>query len=113
VTDYGGLGGVWGGRERNHGDEFENAAERALGKRIRESDDVACALWCALANSDWTHKASGDTAGYSFRAAGDLVAAIRGKGDYMDWYCCGGCPAITDEIEKAMAAEGWTWEPTP
>lgn len=88
MTDFGGLGGLKDGRSLNIRDAFEVAVQRSLGAKIIADDDTAKAMWCALANVDWTHK-NGDTAVYSFRAAGDLVAAVRGSGNYMDWYCCG------------------------
>lgn len=118
MTEFGGLGGVPAGRALNEADAFEMAVNRALGDRIRESDETASAMWSALANMDWQHT-NGDTAGYSFRAAGDLVAAVRGSGDYMDWYCSGPLAYVSDEILTALAAEGWSpvieeaiWGPT-
>lgn len=109
MAHYGGLGGVSNGRKLDEEDAFEVAVNRALGDRIRGDKKVAQDMWCALANLGWKHS-NGDTAEYSFRAAGDLVAAIRGEGDYMDWYCNGEFPRVTDEIGRALAAEGWTQE---
>jgi hypothetical protein len=106
MIEYGGWGGVSGGRAPDPGDAFEAAVERALGARIRADDEAARAMWSALANVDWRH-AGGDTAGYSFRAAGDLVAAIRGAGDYLDWYCCGPYATIRADIADALRTEGW------
>jgi hypothetical protein len=107
-NDYGGWGGLWDGRGINKDDAFEMAVNRVYGDLVRANDGAACDVWCALANVDWKHE-SGDTASYSFRAAGDLVAAIRGKGMYIDWYCCGDYPRVTSEFAQAMANEGWTY----
>jgi hypothetical protein len=109
MTTYGGLGGIAGGRGIDPQDEFEMAVERALGSWIRGSRENAALMWCALSNVDWFHK-NGDVAGYSFRAAGDLVAAIRGEGDYMDWYCSGPYGYVDEYISDAMEKEGWTYK---
>jgi hypothetical protein len=107
MSDFGGLGGYAGGisLEDCSGDLFVAALNRACGEQIRNGSGAE--VWSALANVDWKHE-NGDTAGYSFRAAGDLIAAIKGSGDYMDWYCSGPYATVADWIEEAMAKEGWT-----
>ena len=101
---YGGLGGVPAGRPFDPEDAFEAAVARALDL---SDDDIAAEMWGALANQPWQHE-NGDTADYSFRAAGDLVAAIRSVPgeDYMTWYCSGR-EVVTPRIAEALAKEGW------
>lgn len=106
MADYGGLGGLKDLREINKEDAFEAAVNRALGDHIRTDDEVCRRMWSALANQGWHHD-NGDTAAYSFRAAGDLIAAIRGQGNYMDWYCSGPYESVSEKIKDAMAKEGW------
>lgn len=100
---------------------FEQAIERQLGDRIRADEAAGVLLWSALANVIWTHPDWKDHfhpdlenlsykeegVGYSFRAAGDLVAAIRRQGNYMDWYCSGNYAVVDPIIGEALAREGW------
>lgn len=103
------LGGIAGGRCWGllPDDPFEAAVEKSLGAAMRADDAVCAALWSALANITWTH-ASGQTVAYSFRAAGDLITAVLGRGNYLDWYCCGPVATVREDIRAALAGEGWT-----
>jgi hypothetical protein len=120
MTYFGGMGGVPGGRPRNPNDLFEAALDRACGDRMRadhargevhqlgyfHASTAGAQVWGALANVDWLND-NGDTAGYSFRAAGDMIAAIIGDGDYLDYYCSASYATVPDWIAEAMAKEGW------
>jgi len=118
---------VEGGRGRDPGDLFEAAVERAFGERLRherangldgrkgdnepgaglwDRQGLGARLWGSLANIDWIHD-GGDTASYSFRAAGDMIAAVVGAGDYMDWYCSSDAGVLDVEVAEALAREGW------
>jgi len=109
MTEYGGLGGIVDGRPLNETDAFEMAVSRCLGEAMRVDDELCRELWCALANMMWVHT-NGDRAAYSFRAAGDLIAAVIGRGDYIDWYCSGTWAEVSARVASAMATEGWTPE---
>lgn len=97
---YGGLNRL------NKEDAFEAALHRQLGDRTAQSASFAIRVWSALTNTVWTHHDEGSVA-YSFRAAGGLIAAIRGEGGYMDWYCSGPAGEVDPEISEALALEGW------
>ena len=113
MTNYGGLGGLSEGRVINGDDAFEMMIVRVFGERMRTDDELCSQIWSALANIDWYHPANYDSASYSFRAAGDLIAAIRGTGCYIDWYCSGPDASITDEIRQSFKKEGWIPDSTP
>lgn len=111
MSTFGGLGGLTGGRPLNDLDDFEMAVAEALGDAMKRDATLCVEMWSALANQPWRHS-SGDTASYSFRAAGDLIAAVIGQGDYMDWYCSGPYGDVSERIVDAMAPLGWfpDWE---
>lgn len=107
------AGGCPGGRPLEG--DFERLLERLLGDRVKASRGHAVDLWCALANIVWLSP-EGDQVAYSFRAAGDVVAALREEGDYLEWYCSGREGRVAGWIEARMAAEGWrhtTWDALP
>lgn len=110
MASYGGLGGISGGREVDMEDLFEAAIERCFGSVMREERAACIEVWSALANTGWRHE-NGDDAALSFRAAGDLVAAIIGRGDYMDWYCSGPSEVVSERFSEAMRKEGWQVDP--
>ena len=114
---FGGGGGCRKGRPINENDVFEMTVNEVLGDKIRADDETASAMWGALVIVDWVHE-NGDTASYSFRAAGDMIAAIRGEGGempYMRWYCSAPQGFVRDDIAEALAQKGWTYtmEPEP
>ena len=80
-------------------------------------------VWPVLKDEYWS---------CSWRSAGGLVARLRSRGDYMDWYCSGiqdyssdeadarfvgggYVPEgeVTDEIRKDFARLGWHPSPWP
>lgn len=75
-------------------------------------------LYAALCNNSWIHKDVMEilkNEGYncSWRYAGGIVARLRGKGDYMDFYCSSiddyATPegVVTDEIRHDLNEIGW------
>lgn len=90
-------------------DRFENDLRDGLGDRIKD-DEVAQQLWSALANVDWYHPESHEEASYSFRAAGGLIAELRGEGSYTDWYCCGPYATVSDHIARVLKKRGWIYD---
>ena len=104
---YGGLGGIDGFRGIDKEDKFEVMISKIFGERMKAEDELCQQIWGALANVEWYKPSTSEEASYSFRAAGDLIAAIRGAGNYMDWYCNYEYASITDEIRRAFKKEGW------
>jgi len=76
--------------------------------KVKTSDVYAQNLYAAMCNNDFQKLEpwallKGDTWSCSWRRAGGIIADLRGKGDYMDWYCSG---IINDESPKGYVPEG-------
>lgn len=90
-------------------EDFESVLEHVFGDRVRADDKFASDLWCALSNVSWYHPPSKQEYSCTFRAAGGLVAQIRGSGTYMDWYLSGDDGVVSPEIALVLGEEGWTY----
>jgi len=101
-------------------------------KKVRDSETYAQNLYAAMCNNVFQPnqvwpRLKDEYWSCSWRAAGGIVAELRGQGDYMDWYCSGIFGAgeadsyqgyvsegtVTDEIRRDLFAIGWTVEPYP
>lgn len=97
------------GRTRRHDrkDPFESAVAAGFAGLVRASDSFGEELWSALTEICWTHADHGGVS-YTFRAAGDLVAALKGSGTYMDWSGYARPGRVTVQIKETLAGAGWT-----
>ena len=79
--------------------------------KVRASEAYAQNLYAAMCNREWQHQdiwclLRNDRWSCSWRAAGGIVADIRGEGDYMDWYCSGmGAWNLDADMAKGYVAE--------
>jgi len=93
-------------------DAMRPSLERDLGTsaRVRAlagGDLFATLLYGALCNTVWRHKATGTAWHCSWRSAGDIVADLRGQGDYLDWYCFSGEGFVDEQVLAEIDALGW------
>jgi len=63
-------------------------------EKVRSSDSYAQNLYAAMCNNDFQKndflpRLKGQTWSCSWRYAGGIIADMREKGDYIDWYCTG------------------------
>lgn len=98
-------------------------------EKVRASDGYAQNLYAAMCNRDFQKLdvlpiLKNQTWGCSWRYAGGIIADMRQKGDYIDWYCSGigsglgngdesgskgyvSESVITDEIRNDLKTLGW------
>jgi hypothetical protein len=98
-----GAGGV---RPKPSTLEHDLGASARIRALVR-SDMVAVLLYGALCNTQWKHSASGAEWSCSWRSAGGIVAALRGEGDYQDWYCSTGEGLVDEQVLAEIRALGW------
>jgi len=96
----------------NYIQKFNDDFRELFTKRVRENEDFGTELWSALANVSWYHKSDSDNTecGYSFRAAGSLIASMLCHGDYVDWYCSGPDGVVSEHIAEKLGERGWRYE---
>jgi hypothetical protein len=78
--------------------------------KVRESEAYAQNLYAAMCNQDFQKNdvwpvLKNETWSASWRYAGGIVADMRGRGDYMDWYCSGIRGGISESELAEMTAE--------
>ena len=108
------AGGCDPRRPVNYDDPFEVSVYFQLGPKMVMNRSFCEDVWSALTNVTWVGDARHGHArvGYTFRAAGDVIAAILDDGDYLDW-TLGRPGVVSDEIAKLMRKSGWTPEVDP
>jgi len=101
-------------------------------KKVQDRETYAQNLYAAMCNNVFQPnqvwpRLRDEYWSCSWRAAGGIVADLRGQGDYIDWYCSGimgvgetdsfmgyvSESTVTDEIRQDLFAIGWIVEPYP
>jgi len=75
--------------------------------KMRASKDYCKRFYAAMCNTDLYKTGISGEYGYSWRAAGGLIADILGEGDYLNWYCSGNEGFVDDEVQNDLNAIGW------
>lgn len=78
------------------------------------SRERAEALYGSLCNVVWRNSETDEEFSVTWRAAGDLVAKLRGRWtgkilaeDYLDYYCSGSEGCIDPDIAIYLGSRGW------
>jgi len=74
--------------------EYDLRSSEELCDKVKASDTYAQNLYAAMCNMTWQSREfwqemKGETWSCSWRHAGGIIADMREKGDYIDWYCSG------------------------
>lgn len=85
--------------------EYDLRSSFFLCQKVRESDVYAQNLYAALCNNDFLKTGSDKKWYCSWRYAGGIVAHMKEKGDYIDWYCSGIKGELTKDEEDTLTEE--------
>jgi len=113
--------------------EYDLRSSEELCNKVKATDTYAQNLYAAMCNNDFQKLdvvpiLKEETWSASWRHSGGIIADMREKGDYIDWYCSGigdglgnGDPEhtkgyvpegmITDEIRNDLQRLGWAIVP--
>ena len=108
--------------------EYDLRSTQWICEKVRNSDNYAQNLYAAMCNRDFMRNdvvpiLKEETWSCTWRYAGGIVADMRLKGDYIDWYCSGirgdsddenlysikyvAEGVVTDEIREDLLKLGW------
>lgn len=100
--------------------EYDLRSSDWICDKVKQSEQYAQSLYAALCNMEYIkletlNILSEKTWSCSWRYAGEVVALMRGQGDYMDWYCSSfgreydtvGEGTVTQEIYNDLKKIGW------
>ena len=101
------AGDHWGPKEQPPSLERDLATSARVMELCR-SDVFVRLLYAALCNTTWRHDATGQDWHCSWRHAGGVLAHIRGKGEYLDWYCSGDEGMVDEAVLVEIEKLGWS-----
>lgn len=87
-------------------EDFESDLAKAFEGRW-DNDEFCQRVWSSLTNTAWIRKKDGLIYEASFRYIGGLIADLRGKGSYLDWYCKSPYGYVDEEVEEELGKLGW------
>jgi hypothetical protein len=93
--------------------EYNLRSTKWICDKVKASDNYAQNLYAAMCNQDFQKQdvwpvLKNETWSCSWRSAGGIIADMREKGDYIDWYCSG-----IGNKEAGFGLDGYTPTPDP
>lgn len=90
--------------------EYDLRSTKWICDKVKENEYYAQNLYAAICNNDFIKNdvwplLQEKTWSASWRSAGGIVANMRERGDYMDWYCSGIRGELSDEEYNQLTKE--------